>query len=131
AARRFRCGRRRDLRAGGALPHRPSARRRLLSGQRTGGELGPSEKPVAAAAFDGVDDGSVVTPLDPLGQDAVDAIAALCSRALADAPAADEIEACLFAADQPSTVRGDPDVGVVATAPIDGQGFIRLLVVDP
>lgn len=72
-----------------------------------------------------------MTPLDPLGNDAVDAIAALCARSFADAPVADEIEACLFAPDQPSTVRGDPDVGVVATAPIDGQGFIRLLVVDP
>ena len=69
--------------------------------------------------------------LDPLGPDAVDAIASLCQRALADPPAADEIMGCLFAPDQPSTVRGDPDVGVVATADIDGQGFIRLLVVDP
>src|SRR4029077_13318629 len=33
--------------------------------------------------------------------------------------------------DQPSVVRGDPDVGVVATAEIDGAGFVRLLVVDP
>jgi len=72
-----------------------------------------------------------VTPVDPLGNDAVEAIAALCQRALADPPAADEIEACLFAPDQPSTVRGDPDVGVVASASIEGQGFIRLLVVDP
>jgi GNAT superfamily N-acetyltransferase len=86
---------------------------------------------VAAAAVDAAPDGFAVTPLDPLGKDSVDAIAALCSRALADPPAADEIEGCLFAPDQPSTVRGDPDVGVVATAPIDGQGFIRLLVVDP
>ena len=72
-----------------------------------------------------------MTALDPLGADAVDAIASLCQRALADPPAADEIMGCLFAPDQPSTVRGDPDVGVVATADIDGQGFIRLLVVDP
>ncbi len=72
-----------------------------------------------------------MTPLDQLGDDAVDAIAALCRRSLADAPAADEIAGCLFAPDQPSTVRGDPDIGVVATAEIDGQGFVRLLVVDP
>ncbi|MBV8979782.1 MAG: GNAT family N-acetyltransferase, partial [Acidimicrobiia bacterium] len=61
----------------------------------------------------------------------MDAIAALCARSLGDPPAANEIEACLFAPDQPSTVRGDPDIGVVASAPIDDQGFIRLLVVDP
>jgi len=73
----------------------------------------------------------VVTALDPLGEDAVDAITALCRRSIADPPAADEIQACLFAPDQPSVVRGDPDVGVVATAEIDGAGFIRLLVVDP
>ncbi len=66
-----------------------------------------------------------------LGPDSVDAIAALCARSLTDPPAADEIMGCLFAPDQPSVVRGDPDVGVVATAPIEGQGFIRLLVVDP
>lgn len=70
-------------------------------------------------------------PLEELGEDAVDAIAALCQRSLADPPAADEIGSCLFAPDQPSVVRGDPDVGVVATAEIDGNGFIRLLVVDP
>jgi GNAT superfamily N-acetyltransferase len=72
-----------------------------------------------------------VTALDTLSEDAVDAIAALCRRSLADPPAADEITGTLFAPDQPSIVRGDPDVGVVATAEIDGQGFIRLLVVDP
>jgi GNAT superfamily N-acetyltransferase len=72
-----------------------------------------------------------VTPLDELGEASVDAIAALCRRSLSEPPAADEIAGCLFVPDQPSTVRGDPDVGIVATAQIDGQGFIRLLVVDP
>ena len=72
-----------------------------------------------------------MTALDPLDEDAVGAIAALCQRSIADPPAADEIQACLFAPDQPSVVRGNPDVGVVATAKIDGAGFVRLLVVDP
>jgi GNAT superfamily N-acetyltransferase len=72
-----------------------------------------------------------VTPLDPLGPEHVDAIATLCRRSLSDPPTADEIRATLFAPDQPSTVRGDPDVGVVASAEIDGTGFVRLLVVDP
>ena len=72
-----------------------------------------------------------MTTLDTLGEDALDAIAALCRRSLADPPAADELAGALFAPDQPTLVRGDPDVGVVASAEIDGQGYIRLLVVDP
>ena len=72
-----------------------------------------------------------MTSLDRLGEDAVDAIAALCRRSLADPPAADEIMSTLFEPTYPSIVRGDPNVGVVATANVDGQGFIRLLVVDP
>ena len=72
-----------------------------------------------------------MTTLDTLGPDAVDGIAALCRRSLGDPPTADEIRATLFAPDQTSTVRGDPDVGVVASAEIDGTGFVRLLVVDP
>jgi hypothetical protein len=37
----------------------------------------------------------------------------------------------LFAPDQPATVRGNPDIGVVATVTGDGRGYVRLLVVDP
>ena len=62
-----------------------------------------------------------MTALDVLGPEHTDAIAALCTRALVDPPTADEIRATLFAPDQPSTVRGDPDVGVVAAAEIDGK----------
>ena len=69
--------------------------------------------------------------LDRLGPDAVDAIADLCRRSLADPPAADEIAGALFAPDQPTNVRGDPDVGVVASVEVDGRGYVRLLVVDP
>ncbi|MBV8234522.1 MAG: GNAT family N-acetyltransferase [Acidimicrobiia bacterium] len=72
-----------------------------------------------------------MTPLDPLGEDAVDAIAELCRRSLADPPAVDEVAGALFAPDQPTNVRGDPDVGVVASVEVDGQGYVRLLVVDP
>lgn len=70
-------------------------------------------------------------PLDELGPDAVDAIAGLCQRSLPDPPAADELAGALFAPDQPVVVRGDPDVGVVATVRDDGEGYVRLLVVDP
>src|SRR5581483_2550250 len=118
----------RDLRAGHPLPHRPPARRRLLSGHDTRREPAARPEPVRPPALDAVD---AVTALGPLGPEHVDAIAALCRRSLADPPSADEIMATLFVAQQPSTVRGDPDVGVVASAEIDGTGFIRLLVVDP
>jgi GNAT superfamily N-acetyltransferase len=72
-----------------------------------------------------------VTPLERLGAEHVDAIAALCRRSLTDPPAADEITGALFAPDQPTTVRGDPEVGVVASVEAEGEGFVRLLVVDP
>jgi len=46
--------------------------------------------------------------------------------------------ATLFAPDQPAIVRGDPEVGIVATARGTGaggvgvgEGYVRLLVVDP
>ena len=72
-----------------------------------------------------------MTPLDRLGPSEGDAIADLCRRSLADPPAADEIAGALFAPDQPTNVRGDPDVGVVASVEVDGRGYVRLLVVDP
>jgi GNAT superfamily N-acetyltransferase len=59
------------------------------------------------------------------------AIADLCRRGLSDPPAADELVGALFAPDQPATVRGHPDVGVVATVEGAGAGYVRLLVVDP
>jgi GNAT superfamily N-acetyltransferase len=42
-----------------------------------------------------------------------------------------ELEGTLFAPDQPTVLRGDPDVGVVAVVPGEPDGFIRLLLVDP
>jgi GNAT superfamily N-acetyltransferase len=72
-----------------------------------------------------------MTTLERLGPGDVDAIADLCRRSLADPPAADEIAGALFAPDQPTNVRGDPDIGVVASVEVDGRGYVRLLVVDP
>jgi GNAT superfamily N-acetyltransferase len=76
----------------------------------------------------------VVTTFDVVDASAVDAIAALCARALARPPSADELAGTLFTPEQPAVVRGDPAVGVVASvAPMaDGtDGSVRLLVVDP
>lgn len=71
------------------------------------------------------------TPLGVLGRGATTAIAELCRRAMPDAPAADEVERCLFAPDRPALVRGDPRLGVVATERAGAAGFVKLLVVDP
>ena len=66
-----------------------------------------------------------------LGPDALDGIAALCRRAVPDAPARDELDGALFAPDRPCVVLGDPAVGVVAVSDVDGAAHIRLLAVDP
>jgi GNAT superfamily N-acetyltransferase len=73
----------------------------------------------------------------PLERHDLDAVAALCSRSLADPPAVDELERTLFAPDQPVMLVGDPDVGLVGTcagveeAGTAGQGFVRILAVAP
>jgi predicted N-acetyltransferase YhbS len=72
-----------------------------------------------------------VTDLAVLGREALPEIAALCERGIRDAPSVDELDAALFAPDQPAIVRGDPAVGVVATVEGDGGAYIRLLAVDP
>jgi GNAT superfamily N-acetyltransferase len=69
--------------------------------------------------------------LDRLDDGDLPAIAELCQRGVADAPAPDELQGALFAPDQPAMVRGDPAVGVVATVEGEGGGYVRLLVVDP
>ena len=66
-----------------------------------------------------------------LGTKDLDAIAALCRRAVDDPPAIEELEGSLFTPDQPAVVRGDPDVGVVATVACDDGCHVRFLAVDP
>lgn len=58
-----------------------------------------------------------------------DALAALCARALADPPTADELARTLLV-DPAVRVFGDPAVGVVACAAVGGMGSIRLIAVD-
>ena len=72
-----------------------------------------------------------MTTLERLDVSALDGIAALCERALERPPTAAELAATLFAPDQPTSVLGDPAVGVVVAVPSPEGGNIRLLVVDP
>ena len=53
---------------------------------------------------------------DLLGRDALAGVTELCARSLADPPSRDELDAALFAPDQPALLRGDPAVGVIASA---------------
>lgn len=66
-----------------------------------------------------------------LGHDALDDIAALCTRAVPNPPSIDELDGSLFTPEQPAVVRGDPNVGVVATVMCDDGAHVRFLVVDP
>jgi GNAT superfamily N-acetyltransferase len=66
-----------------------------------------------------------------LGPDALDSVLALCNRSLAAPLRRAELEGALFAPDQPTVLRGDPDIGVVAAVPGQPDGYIRLLLVDP
>lgn len=61
----------------------------------------------------------------------LDALAQLCTRAVADPPSRQELDGALFAPDQPATVLGDPATGVVAVVACDDGAHIRLLAVDP
>jgi GNAT superfamily N-acetyltransferase len=72
-----------------------------------------------------------VTDLPVLDHDALPAIFELCRRSVAGAPTRDELEASLFAPEQPAVIRGDPQTGVVATVAGESGGYVRLLVVDP
>jgi GNAT superfamily N-acetyltransferase len=66
-----------------------------------------------------------------LGLEALDAVVALCKRSLSRPLSRADLEGALFAPDQPTVLRGDPGVGVVAAVPGAPDGYIRLLVVDP
>ena len=68
---------------------------------------------------------------DLLGRDALAGVTELCARSLADPPSRDELDAALFAPDQPAVLRGDPAVGVIASVEGNSKGFIRILVVAP
>jgi len=68
---------------------------------------------------------------DLLGRDALAGVTELCARSLADPPSRAELDAALFAPDQPAVLRGDPAVGVVASVEGNGKGFVRILVVAP
>lgn len=72
-----------------------------------------------------------MNPLPVVDVDALDDIAALCERAIAQPFTRTELQKALFAPDQPARVRFDPAVGIVATVRSDSQGFVRLLAVDP
>src|SRR4051794_41912721 len=65
------------------------------------------------------------------GPESIPAVAALAARSLVDPPTEAELRGALLAPDQPATVRGDPDTGVVATVTAGDQGFVRFLAVDP
>src|SRR5207253_1872974 len=131
-------------RTGDAISHRLSGRRRLLPDVPARPEPRPEPGAGAAPGIDARADAAprrhrgrpleervTSLPLDRLGAGELAAIAELCRRGVSDPPAADELEGALFAPDQPATVRGDPDVGVVATVEGEGGGYVRLLVVDP
>lgn len=72
-----------------------------------------------------------VTDLPVLGPASLRSIGALCARSMETPPDEDELAHALFAPDQPAMIRGDPDVGIVATVPCDDGAHIRLLTVDP
>jgi GNAT superfamily N-acetyltransferase len=72
-----------------------------------------------------------VTELPELDRSSLRTIAELCRRGVPNAPSVDELDAALFAAEQPAIVRGDPAVGVVATVEGEDGAYLRLLVVDP
>ncbi len=70
-------------------------------------------------------------PPPVVGPDALDGIAALCARAVGQPLTVPELRDALFAPDQPSVVRFDPGVGLVATVLTGDEGFVRLVAVDP
>jgi GNAT superfamily N-acetyltransferase len=72
-----------------------------------------------------------VTNLPLLDRAALSPIADLCRRGIPNAPTLDELQGALFAPEQPAIIRGDPNVGVVATVEGENGAHIRLIVVDP
>jgi GNAT superfamily N-acetyltransferase len=69
--------------------------------------------------------------LPRVGPEALDAIAALCARAVVQRFSTEELAKALFAPEQPALVRFAPEIGVVATLHNGDTAFVRLLAVDP
>ncbi len=71
----------------------------------------------------------MVPPL--LAPASIPAIGTLVRRCCLDPPTVDELMKALDAPDQPAVVRGDPASGVVASVTREGEGYVRLIAVDP
>jgi predicted N-acetyltransferase YhbS len=72
-----------------------------------------------------------VTRLEPLDAGRLEDVFDLCQRCLPEPPSKDELAASLYSPQEPVTVRGNPDIGIVATVRSGAQGYVRLLGVDP
>jgi GNAT superfamily N-acetyltransferase len=72
-----------------------------------------------------------VSRIDRLALSDLGGMAALCQRAMVDAPSAAEIEGALFAPEQPAAVFGDISTGVVAVVECDDGAHVRLIAVYP
>ena len=71
-----------------------------------------------------------MTRLELLDAGRLDDVFDLCRRCLPEPPSKDELSASLYSPEEPVIVRGDPDVGIVATVCSGAQGYVRLLGVD-
>jgi mycothiol synthase len=72
-----------------------------------------------------------VTRLELLDAGRLEDVFDLCRRCLPEPPSKDELFASLYSPEEPVVVRGDPDVGIVATVCSGAEGYVRLLGVDP
>jgi len=72
-----------------------------------------------------------MTAFEVLGPEHLDALADLVRRSVDDPPSAEELRGALDSAEQPATIIGHPDVGVVATVESGPAAHVRLLAVDP
>ena len=61
----------------------------------------------------------------------IDEVSALCRRCLPEPPGRPELAESLFSPEQAVTVRGAVGVGIVASACVGTEGYVRLLGVDP
>jgi len=72
-----------------------------------------------------------VTRFERFDTSDVDQVSELCRRCLPEPPARHELAESLFSPEQAVTVRGAPGVGIVASACVGTEGYVRLLGVDP